>query len=228
MNSIDMLLEPLRTVLVQAGVFAPRLVFAILVILLGWLLAKMLRAAAARSLRLVNFNVLSARSGVDSFLAQFGVPYDGAELFALLLYWSVLLVAFMAASSGLGVTYLSELLRELLYLAPRIALALLIVVLGGYFARFVRGAVVRYCAEVRLPDGELLARMAQYAIMVFVVLIALDLAHLIGELARQAFLIVLAGVALALALAFGLGARDHASELLERWWPRREQGGSRV
>ena len=62
--------------------------------------------------------------------------------------------------------------------------------------------------------------MAQYAIVAFVVVIAVDLVNIGGDIVRQTFLIVLAGVVFALALAFGLGGRDWAAELLERWWPR--------
>jgi hypothetical protein len=72
-----------------------------------------------------------------------------------------------------------------------------------------------------MQDAEILGRIAQYAILAFVVLIALDQVNVGGDIVRQTFLIVLAGVVFALALAFGLGGKEWAAEMLERWWPRR-------
>ncbi|MDD2856587.1 MAG: hypothetical protein PHU01_13755, partial [Desulfuromonadaceae bacterium] len=58
------------------------------------------------------------------------------------------------------------------------------------------------------------------AIMTFVVLIALDQVNVGGDIVRQSFLIILAGIVLAISLAFGLGGKDAAAELIDRWWPR--------
>jgi hypothetical protein len=66
----------------------------------------------------------------------------------------------------------------------------------------------------------MLAHLAQYAIVGFVLLIAVDLLNIGGQLVQTTFLIVLAGIVLALALAFGLGGRERAAALLERWFPR--------
>jgi hypothetical protein len=100
-----------------------------------------------------------------------------------------------------------------------------ILAFGAYFAAFVGGTVVTYCRNVGIQDADLLGKIAQYAIIVFVVLIALDQVSVGGEIIRQSFLIILGGIVLALALAFGIGGRDWAAELLERWWPRRDSGG---
>jgi len=104
--------------------------------------------------------------------------------------------------------------------APKVLVAMLILTFGAYFARFIGNAVCAYAKKLHLQDAELLGRLAQYAIVTFVVLIALDQVDIGGDIVRQTFLIVLAGLVLALALAFGIGGKDWAAELLERWWPR--------
>jgi len=88
------------------------------------------------------------------------------------------------------------------------------------WSTFIGGTVSAYCRNVGIRDADLLGRLARYAIVVFVVLIALDQVNVGGDIIRQSFLILLAGVVLALALAFGLGGRDWAARLIERWWPR--------
>jgi flagellar biosynthesis protein FliQ len=222
MNDIDVYLEPLRVFLRQAGDFLPRLGLAVIVIIAGWILAKMARFAIARGLRAINFNVLTDRSGIDGFLRDGGIQSDTSEILALLAYWVVILAALVIAFNGLGLTYITDLLGRVLLFVPKVMVALLILAFGAYFARFVGNAVCAYFRNIHLQDADLLGRLAQYAILTFVVLIALDQVNVGGDIVRQTFLIVLAGVVFALALAFGLGGKDWAAEMLERWWPRRK------
>jgi hypothetical protein len=224
MESFDLLLEPLRALLVQVGQFLPRLALAALVLIGGWLLAKVARLATAKGLRAVNFHVLTERAGMDGFLRQGGVETDTSGIFAALVYWLVVLAALVIGFNSLGLTYITDLLREVVLFVPRVIVALLILAFGAYFARFLGGTLATYCRSIGIQDGELLGRLAQYAIIGFVVLIALDQVHIGGEIVRLSFLIVLAGVVLALALAFGLGGQRWAAALLDRWWSR---GGPR-
>ena len=99
-------------------------------------------------------------------------------------------------------------------------MAMLIVVFGSYFARFVGNAITTYCIEAQIPDADMLGKMAQYLIMAFVIMIALRQLEVGADIVELTFLILLGGVVLALALAFGLGGKDWAAALLERWWPR--------
>lgn len=221
MESFDLLLEPLRALLVQVGQFLPRLALAALVLIGGWLLAKVARLATAKGLRAINFHVLTERAGMDGFLRQGGVETDTSGIFAALVYWLVVLAALVIGFNSLGLTYITDLLREVVLFVPRVIVALLILAFGAYFARFVGGTLATYCRSIGIQDGELLGRLAQYAIVGFVVLIALDQVQVGGEIVRLSFLIVLAGVVLALALAFGLGGQRWAAALLERWWSRR-------
>jgi flagellar biosynthesis protein FliQ len=222
MNSIDVYLEPLQMFLRQAGDFLPRLGLAALVLIAGWILAKMARFAIARGLRAINFNILTDRAGIDGFLRDGGIQADTTEILALLTYWLVILAALVIGLNGLGLTYITDLLGRVLLFVPKVMVALLILAFGAYFARFIGNAVCAYFRNVHLQDADLLGKLAQYAITTFVVLIALDQVNVGGDIVRQTFLIVLAGVVFALALAFGLGGKDWAAEMLERWWPRRK------
>jgi hypothetical protein len=214
------LLEPARTFLVQVGIFLPRLALALVVLVLGWLLAKGVRFTIEKGLRAINFNVLTERSGMDGFLQQGGTRGDTTSLFGLLAYWLVILAALIIAFNGLGLTYITDLLGRIVLFVPKVIVALLILTFGAYFARFVANAVVTYYRNVGVQDAALLGRLAQYAIIAFVVLIALDQINVGGDIVRQTFLIILTGIVFALALAFGLGGKDWAAALLERWWPK--------
>jgi len=228
MANVDILIEPVRAFLAEVGVFVPRLALALLVLIAGWLVARMVRFAVIRGLRAINFNVLTERAGTDDFLKQGGIQSDTTDIFGALVFVLVILAALVIAFNGLGLTYITDLLGKLVLIVPRLIIALIIVVFGAYFAQFVGNAVAMYCRSGRLQDADLLGRIAQYAILAFVLLIALDEADVGGAIVRYSFLIVLAGTVLALALAFGLGGQRRAAELLERWWPAHRKEDSPV
>jgi flagellar biosynthesis protein FliQ len=214
-----MLLEPVRVFLVQVGHFLPKLALAVVVLIAGWMLAKLARFAVIKALRAINFNILTERAGMDGFLEQGGVRSDTTEIFGMLIYWLVILAALIIAFNSLGLTYITDLLRQVVLFVPKVIVALLILAFGAYFARFVGGTVMTYCRNIGIQDGELLGTLAQYAIMTFVVLIALEQVEVGGEIVRISFLIILGGAVFALALAFGLGGQAKVAKLLERWWP---------
>lgn len=222
MNDINVLLEPVRALLSQIGAFTPRLLIALGVIVAGWLVAKVFRFSVVKALRALNFNVLTERAGVDGFLQQGGTEKDTTELIGWIAYAIALLVSLIIAFNSLGLTQVTDLLSKLLLFVPKLLVALLVVVFGSYFAGFIGATVKSYCRGAAISDGDLLGRVARYAILTFVLLLAIDHLDISGGLIQQTFLIFLAGIVFAGALAFGLGARDQAAALLNRWFPRDE------
>jgi flagellar biosynthesis protein FliQ len=220
MDKLDLSLEPLRVFLLRVGEFLPRLAIALVVVIVGWLLAKAARFAIVRGLRAINFHVVTQRAGLDGFLRDGGIRTDTTDILGLMVYWLVILAALVIGFNSLGLTYVTDLLGRVILFVPKVMVALLVLAFGAYFARFIANAITAYCKNVHIQDAELLGRLGQYAILTFVVLIALDQVSIGGDIVRQSFLIILAGVVFALALAFGLGGKEWAAELLERWWPR--------
>lgn len=220
METLNIYLEPARVILAQISAFLPRLLIAVVVVFVGWLLAKGARVAATKALRAINFNVLTERSGLDGFLRQGGMAGGITTIIGIVVYWLVILAALLIAFNGLGLTYITDVLSRVVWFIPNVFVALLVLAFGSYFARFVGDTVVAYCRSSKLQDAAFLGKLAQYAIMVFVVLIALDQIQVGGDIVRESFLVILAGIVFALALAFGIGGKDWAAERIEYWWPR--------
>ncbi|MEO8303890.1 MAG: hypothetical protein ABI724_07200 [Betaproteobacteria bacterium] len=220
MDNMEMLLEPIRTSLHQIGEFLPRVLLALAILIVGWLLAKAVRFAIVKTLRALNFNVVTEKAGVDKFLQQGGGELDATAILGVLTYWLVILAALMVAFNSVGLASVTELVGRIVLFVPRVMVAVLILAFGAYFSRFIGTAVATYFRNVGIGDAGVLGRLAFYAMMVFVVLIALDQLGL-GDIIRQTFLIVIGaaalGLALGLSLAFGLGGQHRAAQLLERW-----------
>jgi len=215
MTDVNMLLESIRESLHQVGVFLPRLLLAIVIIVAGWLIAKAVRFAIVKALRAVNFNVVTEKAGIDQFLRQ-GGDVDTVRVLGGLSFWLVILAALMIASNSLDLTYVTDLIGRIVLFVPKVMFAMIIVVFGAYFARFVASALTTYLRDHHVGEAGLIGRLALYAIMVFVIMIALDQMGL-GDIIRQAFLIIVAGVVLGLALAFGIGGQKRAADVIERW-----------
>lgn len=216
MQNVDMMLEPIRESLHQIGVFLPRLLLAVLILIVGWLVAKAVRFAIVRALRAVNFNVVTEKAGIDHFLREGGTDIDTIRVLGGLFYWLVILAALMIAANSLDLTYVTDLIGRIVLFVPKVVAAVVILVFGAYFARFVAAALATYLRAIGASEAELLGRLALYAMMVFVIMIALDQMGL-GDVIRQVFLIIVAAIALGLALAFGLGGQKRAAEFIERW-----------
>ncbi len=227
MQELNVSLDSLRALLQEVGLFLPRLGTAAVVLLLGWLFAKAFRVAVVKTLRALNFHVLSERAGIDEFLQQGGTQKDTTDLFGTIGYVLVILASLIIASNSLGLQQVTELLGKVLLFVPRMLVALLVIVFGSYFARFAGRSVQSYCRSAEIADGDVLGRLMQYGVMGFVILLAVDHLDIGGGLIQQTFLIVLAGIVVALALAFGIGGRDRAAALIERWFPRERGDGQR-
>jgi len=219
MERMEMFLEPARAFLQQIGAFLPKVLIAIVILVVGWMLAKALKFAVEKGLRAINFHVVTEKAGIEGFLQRGGVETDTTGFLGLLFYWLAILAALMIAFNSLGLTYITDLVRQVVVFIPNVIVAILILAFGAYFSRFVATALTAYCKSIEVADAELLGQLAGYATMVFVVLIALDQVQVGGDIVRQSFLIILAAVAFALALAFGLAGQKRAAHFLERHWP---------
>ncbi|WP_263770368.1 mechanosensitive ion channel family protein [Propionivibrio soli] len=223
MVPIDMTLETLRTFLAAVAAFLPNVLLAIVIAIAGWLLAKAVRFTVVKGLRSINFHILTERARIDSFLQMGGTGADTTAVIGMLVYWLVIVAALILACNTLGLTYVTDLLSKIALFVPRVILAVVILAFGAYFALFIDGTVTLYGRNVGFDEAPVLGRLARYAVLLFVALIALDQLGIGGDIIRQSFLIILAGIVLALALAFGLGGRDWAAALLDRWWPQRKR-----
>ncbi|HET8877593.1 MAG TPA: hypothetical protein VFO53_14790 [Casimicrobiaceae bacterium] len=216
MDNVNMLVEPIRESLHQIGVFLPRLLLAIVVLIIGWLVAKLVRFAIVKALHAINFNVVTEKAGIDRFLSQGGADIDTIRVLGGLFYWLVILAALMVAFNSLDLAYVTDLIGRIVLYVPRVMVAVVILVFGAYFARFIATALATYLRNIGAREAGLMGRFALYAIMAFVIMIALDQIGL-GDIIRETFLVIVAAVALAFALAFGLGGTKRAGELIERW-----------
>jgi hypothetical protein len=206
----------------------PRLVGFLAILVIGWLLASALAALVAGVLRTVRFNELARRAGLTDFVRNMGVQTDAAGLLADLSKWFVRLIALVVAFDALGLPAVSQVLQQLLLWLPNLFVALVMLVIGGLAAnaayRLVRGASL----EAGLSNPGLLAEVARVTIWAFTVVVAVNQVGVATTLVNTLFVGFVGALALAFGLAFGLGGRDTAAEIVRTWYARGQQAGPRL
>ncbi len=220
MQQIDVVVESLRSFLTRLGNYLPRLLGALVIIVLGWIIARWVRTGVSKLLTAIRFDELAARSGVDDALKKGGVELTLNGVIAGLAYWLIILITLLAAVDTLGLTVASDMLNNVVLYLPNVVVAVIILMLGALFANLIRGMVGTYLAGAQVNGAGAISAMAYYAIIVFTASVALVQLGIGRELVVAAFQIAFGAVCLALALAFGLGGRDWASRMIDRTFPK--------
>jgi hypothetical protein len=216
-QQLSVVVESIRSFMMQLGEFLPKAIGAIIILIVGWFVAKFLTFIVVKGLKLVNFNVLTDKAGIDAFLKKGGLRKGTIDILGVLIYWLVILATLLVAFNALGLYVVSDLVGKITLFIPNVIVAVLILTIGLYFARFVEEAVVAYGKNVGLDEAPLIGKIARWAIMVFVVLLSLGQMNIADQYLQPAFTIILGGIVLALALAFGIGGQKWAAEQLDKF-----------
>lgn len=211
------LLQSLRNTAGNIWAHLPDLVLALLLLIAGWLIAKLIRQVAIRVMKAAQVDELAERSGLDDFLVQGGVEYTTVTLIAGAFYWLIMAAVFIALLDALGLQAAQLLLSRLANFVPNLVVAVGILVFGSLLSRIVGGLVYSYLSNIGTAAAEPIGALARYALLVFVVFMAAEQLAIQTEVLVSAFQIAFAALCLAAALAFGLGGRDWAEKVINRY-----------
>ena len=196
----------------------PQLVIALLVLIIGWLIAKFLRKIIIRLLKLLHVDVAAEKGGVEKFLMQGGVEYTTVTIIANLIYWFLMFAVILAVANSLGLRAADDLFAKIVLYIPNVVIAVIVLIFGFLFAKFVMGVLSTYLSNIGVRGAEFIGYVAQWALIIFVVSIALEQLSFGGLILISAFQIAFGALCLALSLAFGLGGREWAARILEKLW----------
>src|ERR687891_504406 len=209
--------QPLQNALSTFLSYIPQLIGALIILIVGYIVAKVLQAIVGRVLQGIGFDRWMERGGIKQFFDRAETNQTPASILGALIFWFVFIIAITMAADALGIPQVSAVLGQLIAYIPSIIAAILILILAALLANFlsiiVRGAT----------GSDLLASIARYAIIVYAVFAALTELGIAVQLTAPTFLIVLGAVALAGAIAFGFGAQGVARDIVEKAYERRDE-----
>ncbi len=186
----------------------------LVILIVGWFIA----SAVAALLRAVRFNDLARRSGLAGFVEQMGIRQDAAGVIADVARWFVRLIVLISAFDALGLPAVSQVLQQLLLWLPNLVVALVVLVLAGLAANALASLVGGASREAGLGKPELLATSARVAVWGFAIVIAVNQIGVAATLVNTLFMAIVGALALALGLAFGLGEREPAGQIVQGWY----------
>jgi len=210
-------LERLQDSVAQFWEYIPALIGAAIVLLAGYLLAKLVQKGAARGLRRLHLNDVLRKGGVVP-LDRVGAHLNPTLAIANLLFWVVMFSSMLLAANALGLDSLASLFSELVGYIPSVVAAIVIVIVGIVLGDFVGGLIS--ASTVSLHGGPTLARVGKGGVVLLAVFMSLQELGVATEIVTTAFAIIFGAIALALALSFGLGNRALAGEITREWYER--------
>jgi small-conductance mechanosensitive channel len=194
----------------------PALIGAIIILVIGFIIAKVLQGLVTRVLQSMGFQGWMESGGIKQFFDRSQTQQTPLSILGKLVFWLVFFIAITMAVDTLGISAISDVLAQFIAYIPQIIAAILILVLATLLANFVAG-IVRGAT-----GSNLIGSVAQYSIIVFAAFAALTQLGIAPELIAPTFLILLGGVALAAAIAFGLGGKGVAQQMVEQGY---QKGG---
>lgn len=212
----DLFVQPVLNVWHIFANYLPNIIAALIFILFGLFMARVLSSVAENFLRRVKLDSYTSRVGVNEVLARFGLGKSLVTVIGLVIYWSLILVFFVSAANVLNLTVISAILeRFVMDFMPRITAAIFIGFGGLLFAKFLGEVVLNSATANNLRGGRLLSQIVYFTVIVFAAIVALEQMGIEMKVIRSSLNIILGSLGLAFAIAFGLGAKDAAAALIK-------------
>lgn len=211
------LLEPAKLILDQIGQFLINVLLVLVILIIGWLVAKLIKTVVTSVLRTLRFDALSERIELDSLLAKGGIKYSFSELLGIIAYWLAILVTFMVAVNAIGLTIAADLLNRVVLYIPNVVAAIFILILGMFVSTLLRNIIQTVATNAGLSEEKLLGKIVEVLVMIFAIVMALEQLNIGATTLQLALSIVLAAIGLGIALAFGLGCKDIAARAVSEF-----------
>jgi hypothetical protein len=194
--------------------FVPKLVGFLIILLIGWLIAKAVSKGLSLVLKKAGFGKLIEKTGLSGSIGQQKI--DAAGILVKLVYYFILLIALQLAFGVFGPTNpVSQLLNDIIAFLPRIVVALVLIVVAAAIAKVVRDVVSS--AMSGRPAGRYLATGAYWLIMAFGIIAALGQVNIATAITGPVLIAVLATVGGVIVVGFGGGLIKPAQDRWRGW-----------
>ena len=210
----DIVRSSLLTLWGGVALFLPQFIAAVVVFLVGWLIAELLGKLAYHIVKILHVDNALGKVGFRQAWERSGFKLDTPTLFYELVKWFFVVVFLMAATNILGLVQVSEFLRTVVFYLPNVIVAAVILLIGILVAKFSEGVVKASVKAAGLMSANFLGALTKWAVFVFSLLIALAQLQVAGDIIKIVITGLIAAGALAMGLAFGLGGVKHAESMI--------------
>jgi len=196
--------------------FLPNIIGAAIILVIGWIVGVIVAIIIDRLFRIVGLQALFEKAKVEDVLKKANADKDATALLAAVAKWIVYLVAFIAAANALKLTEVAVFLNSILAYLPSVIAAMAILLIGLVLAHFLSAVVKGSVQSAGLGFADTSSLLVRWSIIVFAFLAALNQLGIAESLINTLFIGLVALLAIAGGLAFGLGGKDAAKEMIEK------------
>lgn len=214
------LIEPVQKMLEQIATKIPLVVGALLILIVGWLIARAIRAITTKALKIMRFDIAAGKTGVSNILVKGGIKFTPAELIGILVYWTVMLLVFVMAINALGLDVVTDLFSQILLYLPNVIAAIFVIVLGMFLANFIGRIIHTAAGNAGIAQAKILGDITQYTIIICAGIVALQQLNIAIDFLVTIIMLLIGGVCLAVGIAFGLGCKEIAADFMRRFLSR--------
>jgi hypothetical protein len=207
-----MLVEPSKTVLAQIMQFLTYVLLVLIILLIGWLISRLLKAVVTKVCKSFKLDEFSKRIEFDAMMAKGGFKFSLSELIGAICYWLGLLLTSVIALNAIGLAVAADLLNRIVLYVPNIIVAIFILIFGMFVATIFKNLVKTAATNAGLVYANLLSKIVEVFVISFTVLVILEQLGIGARIIEIIITITLGSVGLAFALAFGLGCQDLAKK----------------
>ncbi|MBS7426375.1 mechanosensitive ion channel [Pseudomonas syringae] len=208
------LLAAMTALWTKVANFIPNLFGALVVVLLGFVVAKLLDALLSKLLAKLGLDRLVGGTGLTKIIGRAGVKVPVSTLIGKVVYWFVLLIFLVSAAESLGLQRVSATLDMLALYLPKVFGAALVLLVGVLLAQLVNGLVRGAAEGVGIDYSAGLGRIAQGLVIIISISVAISQLEVKTDLLNHVIVIALITVGLTVALALGLGSREIAGQII--------------
>lgn len=217
-NITEILINTFQTLINQFVDFVPKLVGALVVLLIGILVAKTTAAIVSRVLKKVGFDKIGARLNDIDFIQQLQTEIKLSEIVAQVLYYFILLVFITAAAETLGISAITGMVLSLVNFIPKVVAAAIMLQIGILVADALKKAVITLCQTFKVASGKLLGMIVFFFFLIITIISALGQAGINTELLESSFNLLIGGLIFAFAVGYGIASRDVMANILSSFY----------
>ena len=211
-------MELLEDILRQLREFAPNLIFALAILIVGWIIAKLIASIIKRILKAIKIDDLADKLNDIDLVRQANMKILPSKIISKIVYYVFMLITFIVATDKLGVEAVTNLLTDFIGYLPRLFTGVIFFIIGLLIADAIRGVVLTACQSLGIPSAKVIANVVFYFIFLYVTMSALDQAGIQTDFIKYNLMIIIAGVVGAFAFGYGLASKGMMSNLLASFY----------
>jgi len=212
---LNLILEPLTELLLKFKTFLPNLLAMLVILLVGIIVARVIRFTMVKFLTAIKFDSWSDRMGFTKLMRQGDLWSKPSATIGAIIFWLLIIVTLMSGLNALQVPAIDQLVGQFFTYIPRLFSAAIIMVVGFVLSGFISRTVLITAANSGFHYAKLLAKAVNTLLIVLILAMVMEQLQIAPSIVISAFSIIFGGIVIALAIAFGVGGIDTARRMIE-------------